>query len=143
MSGRRAAPKVVAALLMVAVGVIGLVYWVKGVLDLDDRATQNSSLSYADREIAGGNSVILDQDAAYRARALIPPGARYRVVTGSRLKNAGELTRRFVVDWFRYFLMPIRPGADARWIVCYGCDPPSGYTARWTGEQGVSIGHVR
>lgn len=138
--------KFAALLLTVAASVVALVYWVKGVLDLGDRATGNSRLSYADREIAGGNSIIVDQDAAYLARALIPPGARYRVVTGSNRKPGGQLTQRFVVDWFRYFLMPIRPGEHGPWIICYGCDRSSlggAYTPRWTGQQGISIGRLR
>jgi hypothetical protein len=142
---RPAAPTVAAVLLTIAAGAVAFVYWVKGVLDLGDRATANSHLSYSDREIAGGNSIIVDQDAAYRARALIPAGARYRVVTGSNLKNETGLTQRFVVDWFRYFLMPIRPDARGRWIVCYGCDQGSlggAYTARWGDKNGISIGRT-
>ncbi|HZC28748.1 MAG TPA: hypothetical protein VE269_03330 [Gaiellaceae bacterium] len=142
----RDGPSLAALLLMIATGLVALIYWVKGVLDLGDRATANSRLSYADREIAGGNSIILDQDAAYRARALVPPSARYRVVVGSNLINGTELTRRFSGDWFRYFLMPIRPGAQARWVVCYGCEPATlghGYAASWRDDNGISIGRLR
>jgi hypothetical protein len=129
-----------------ATAVVAVVYWVKAISKLGDTAGANSRLSYADREIAGGNSVIVDQRAAYRARALIPPGARYRVVTGSRLEGATPLTATFVGDWFRYFLMPLRPSADADWVICYGCDPKllgSRYAVRWRGEDDITIGLVR
>jgi hypothetical protein len=126
-----------------ATAVIAVVYWVKALSDLGASATANSRLSYADREVAGGNSVVLDQRAPYRARALIPPRARYRVVTGGRLEGATALTRTFVGDWFRYFLMPLRPAAGARWVVCYGCELGSRYVVRWRGDDGISIGLLR
>jgi len=125
--------------------VIAVVYWVKAMSTLGDSAGTNSRLGYGDREIAGGNSVIVDQAAAYRARALIPPSSRYRVVTGSALQNATPLTYTFVSDWFRYFLMPRRPSADARWLICYGCDPAQlgpRYVTRWRDDNGISIGVV-
>ena len=145
----RSARKPVVHLAAVAVtsvtAVIALVYWVKAVSSLGDGASANSRLSYADREIAGGNSVIVDQAAAYRARALIPRDGRYRVITGSALHNATPLTSSFVVDWFRYFLMPRRPSAGARWVICYGCDQTSlgaHYLVRWRDDNGISIGSV-
>jgi hypothetical protein len=146
-AGSRRAPLVhlIAVAVTIVTAVIAVVYWVKAVSHLGDTAGDNSRLSYADREIAGGNSVVVDQEAAYRARALIPRRSRYRVVTGSALVNATPLTYSFVADWFRYFLMPVRPGADARWVVCYGCDRArlgSRYVIRWHDGNGISIGVV-
>lgn len=123
----------------------GVVYYAKALVHLDDVADANSALSFSDREIAGGNSIIINQQAAYEARALIPPSARYRFHTGSRLRNATDLTIEHVASWYRYFLMPRRPTADARWIICYGCDvsalPPT-YSIRWQDDNGISIGRL-
>jgi hypothetical protein len=128
----------------VAVG-IAIVYFAKALSQFDRTATQNSALSFADREIAGGNSILIDQAAAYEARALIPTASTYRVVTGSLLRNATSLTDAFVEPWFVYFLMPRRPAGNARWIVCYGCNPTKlggPYTVRWRDDNGISIGRV-
>ena len=124
---------------------VATIYYVKAVSQLGDTAASNSSLSYDDREIAGGNSLIVDQGAAYEARALIPPHAMYRVEIGTRLRDSTELTK-YAGDWFRYFLMPRRPGADAQWLICYGCDTSAlggSYVVRWRDEQGISIGELR
>jgi hypothetical protein len=122
------------------------VYYVKALSQLGDTASTNASQAYDDREIAGGNSVIVNQSAAYEARGLIPPKAPYRVVTGSRLREKTELTEKFVEGWFRYFLMPRRPRSDARWVICYGCDISGlggSYAVRWQDDKGISIGELR
>ena len=137
----------VAVALGVAIALaVTAVYYVKALSQLGDTASTNASQAYDDREIAGGNSVIVDQVAAYEARALIPPGAAYRVVTGSRLTEKTELTERFVGDWFRYFLMRRRPRSGARWVICYGCDVSAlggSYAVRWQDGKGISIGKVQ
>src|SRR5262249_10843938 len=71
---------------------------------LGSEAHANASLSFADREIAGGNSILVDQIAAYEARGLIPPDAPYRVVTGPNLKKSTPLTLQAVGQWLSYFL---------------------------------------
>ena len=136
------------------VGVIGIVaiacavaavYYVNAIRDLDKKASDNSTLDFGDRQIAGGNAVVISQDSLVFARAIIPPTATYHVVTGP---NLGETTgfEIYVEDYFRYFLMPRRPSDDASWIICYGCD-----TSQWgdryevladTGN-GVTIGRLR
>jgi hypothetical protein len=135
-----------AAGLVIAVGVVAAIYLVKAVVKLDDTADANSAMSYADREIAGGNSILIDQDAAYEARALIPSAATYRVRVGPGLRNATPLTSTYVESWFDYFLMPRRPAGNARWIICYGCDRselgPS-FVERWRDDNGISIGRLR
>ena len=136
----------IAVAVTIVTAVIAVVYWVKAVSQLGNTTGDNGRLSYADREIAGGNSVVVDQVAAYRARALIPGGSPYRVVTGSALVGPTPLTYSFVADWFRYFLMPRRPSADARWVICYGCDRTrlgSRYVVRWHDEHGIAIGFVQ
>src|SRR5438874_4599138 len=123
-----------------------LVYLPRALSRLGDSASRNSALSFADREIGGGNSVVVDQNAAYEARALIPRSATYRVITGDRLRNASPLTGSFVDGWFRSFLIPRRTSAGARWIVCYGCDVSllgAPYTVRWQDDNGISIGDLR
>jgi hypothetical protein len=145
-SGRSSPVYVLAVAVAAAIAIVALVYWIKALSNLGARASANSRLSYSDRELGGGNSVVIDSEAPYRARALIPAGSRYRVVTGSRLENPTPLTLPFVAQWFRYFLMPLRPEDHAPWVVCYGCDVKRlgrEYTVRWSGEDAISIGRVR
>jgi hypothetical protein len=140
---RREFPRVAALVLVLG---IGAVYYGKALARLDATADKNSALSFSDREVAGGNSIIVNQEAAYEARALIPPTEHYRVRTGPRLRNATALTATYVESWYRYFLMPRRPAADARWIICYGCDLAElgpRYDVRWRDSNGISIGHLR
>src|SRR4029077_9031543 len=121
------------------------VRYVKALSELDDKASTNSSLSFDDREIAGGNSIVVDQRAAYQARALIPVTDSYRVVVGQGLRGATRLTEDYIAGWLRYFLMPRRPQDDARWVICYGCDPATlgnRYEARWRDDTGISIGYL-
>jgi hypothetical protein len=111
---------------------------------LGDEAGANAALSFADREIGGGNSIVVDQAAAYRARALIPPGATFRVVTGPSVKGATPLTIPAVSAWLTYFLMPRRQTGDASWVICYGCDTSKlgAYKELWHDDAGISIGTV-
>jgi len=136
-----------AVLLSVATALaVGAVYYLKALSQLGDTASRNSAESFDDREIAGGNSVIVDQAAAYEARGLIPRNAAYRVVTGSRLRKRTPLTEEFVAGWFLYFLMPRRPRPDARWVICVGCDRSAlggSYAVRWQDGEGISIGRVQ
>ena len=113
--------------------------------NLGDTAAANASLSYADREIAGGNSVIADQLLAYEARAILPRDAPYRVVVGARLTKHASLSTASVPGWFRYFLMPRRQNDEAKWVVCYGCDPArlgGPYEPLWSDDFGLSVGRV-
>ena len=63
----------------------GAIYFPRALSDLEDTASNNSALSFSDREVAGGNGIVNDQEAVYQAKAIIPQSARYRVVTGSGL----------------------------------------------------------
>jgi hypothetical protein len=125
---------------------IGLVYYAKALRQLGNTASSNSALAYDDRELAGGNSVVVDQAAAYEARALISVGTAYRFAIGPGLRNRTDLTEKYAGDWFRYFLMPRRQRLDARWVICYGCDPTAlgaSYEAQWHDADGISIGRLR
>jgi hypothetical protein len=142
----RSPPRLLVVAIVAACTVLGIVYFVKGMSDIGRVAGSNAALSYADRDIAGGNGIILDQQAAYEARAIIPRDGKYRVVTGSALVNPTSLTLLFVDAWFRYFLMPRRPAANAPWVICYGCDVSKlggTYTVRWRDDSGISIGALR
>jgi membrane protein implicated in regulation of membrane protease activity len=92
------------------------------VRQLEDDVANNSALSYSDREIAGGNGVVVDQAAVYAARARIPEDETYHVAVASDYPHGTEVTVPAVESYYQYFLMPRRPADDARWIVCYGCD---------------------
>ena len=125
---------------------LSAIYLPRALSDFGDVASNNSALSFSDREIAGGNGIVVDQEAVYEARALIPHDGRYRVVTGSGLKNPTSLTLPFVESWYRSFLMPRRPAADARWIICYGCDVSKlggPYRLLWQDADGISVGKLR
>lgn len=124
----------------------GAIYFPRALSDLGDTASNNSALSFSDREVAGGNGIVNDQEAVYQAKAIIPQSARYRVVTGSGLRNPTSLTLAFVDSWYRYFLMPRRPDIGARWIICYGCDASKlgrPYAILWQDDDGISIGRLR
>jgi hypothetical protein len=121
------------------------VHYVDAVSQLGDAASGNSALSFEDREIAGGNSIVVDQRAPYEARALIPLDSPYRVVVGKRLLDQTPLTEEFVTTWLTYFLMPRRPAPDAHWVICYGCDSSSlgdHYEPIWQDREGISIGRL-
>ena len=109
-------------------------------------ASRNSSLSYADREIAGGNGLVADQLAVYEAKGRIPVGETYHVVVSPSYVHGSSETVEHVAGYYRYFLLPRRPAEDARWIVCYGCDTAS-YGARaevvWEGDDEISIMRLR
>ena len=112
---------------------------------LGDDAGRNAALSLADREIAGGNSILVDQIAAYEARALIPESDTFRVVLGPNLKKTTPLTAQAVSAWLSYFLMPRRQAGDATWVVCYGCDLSQlggGFHPLWQDDVGISIGSM-
>ena len=129
-----------------AVALAVLVYEIPRTVDsLGDDARRNAALSFADREIAGGNSILVDQVAAYEARGLIPSRDTFRVVTGTNLKETTSLTLQAISPWLSYFLMPRRQTGDARWVICYGCDTSrlgGSYRVLWTDEVGISIGTV-
>jgi hypothetical protein len=137
--------QLVVAAVLVATAVFVAIYLPRAISALGDNAANNASLSYSDREVAGGNGIVVDQAAVYEARGLIPPGAKYRVVTGSGVKDPTNLTPLFVDAWYRSFLMPRRPAADARWIICYGCDVAKlggHYTVVWQDDRGISVGRI-
>jgi hypothetical protein len=139
-------PRVGVASCLAAAVAVGAVYFVKAIDQLGDTASSNSSLAYDDREIAGGNSIIVDQTAAYESRSLIPVTASYRFASGNGLRKKTNLTETFAEGWFRYFLMPRRPRPDARWVICYGCDTTSfggAFEVRWKDGLGISIGRLQ
>ena len=110
--------------------------------DLGDEASNNSRLSFSDREIAGGNGVVDDQRAVYEARARIPSDETYHVAVSDDFDADSVLTVPYVVNYFEYFLMPRRPAEGAPWVICYGCDVTAYREAAaevWTNGEGISI----
>lgn len=109
---------------------------------VNDSASRSSALSYADREIAGGNGLVVDQQAVYQARARIPADSTYHVAVGDDFTGGTDETVAHVAGYFRYFLMPRRPAEGAPWIVCYGCDLTQyGNDAAvvWRNDEGIAI----
>jgi hypothetical protein len=131
---------------LVATTVVAVVVAYPRVLDqFGDRAARNSALSYSDREIAGGNGLVVDQQAVYAARGLIPEDETYHVAVGEEYEGGSDLTPTYVGSYYRYFLLPRRPEDGASWIICYGCDPSgSGSDPKllWEDGQGISIYRV-
>jgi hypothetical protein len=130
-----------AVLLCVGVATVGtLVRYPQAISDLTNTARTNAAQSFADREIAGGNSVIPDQQLLYQARARIPRGAAYEVVVGDPVEGWSDLTRDHAGGFARYFLMPRRPSVGAPWVLCLNCgfQQDVGETV-WAGEDAVSI----
>jgi hypothetical protein len=117
----------------------------KRISELGATARENSSLSYADREIGGGNSVLADQLLAYEARSILPPREPYRLAVGTHVTKQATLSTPSLVAWLRYFLLPRRQEDGARWVICYGCDPSSlgaPYAAIWQDDYGISVGRT-
>jgi hypothetical protein len=113
--------------------------------DADREASANSALSYSDREIAGGNGLVVEQSAVYAARAIIPEGDTFHVVVDPSFEGGSDLTVPYVDSYYRYFLLPRRPAEDAPWIICYSCDLDQygpDVEVVWEGSDNVSIARV-
>lgn len=131
-----------AVLACVAILLAALAYHYPGaVRAASSRADSNATLSYSDREFAGGNAVVADQGGLYQARGLIPPDGSYSIAVGKPVDGWTDLTAPFVPWFARYFLLPRRQVADAPWILCYACDPADhpGFATMWSGSDGISI----
>lgn len=128
---------------LVAVAVVAVVVRYPDVLRNAGRdAARNSDLSYSDREIAGGNGLVADQNVVYAARGLIPENEHYKVAVDPGFVGGSAETVQFVDSFYRYFLMPRRPAESAPWLICYACDlEPYGQRARivWEGADDISI----
>jgi hypothetical protein len=113
---------------------------------LDRKADENAALDYADREIAGGNGIVVDQVALYAARALIPRDGSYRVEIGTGFAEAKNVVPDQIATFVEYFLLPRRLSSSGTWIVCYGCDV-SRWGERlntvWSNGDGISVGELR
>ncbi len=139
----------IGVLLLVATATASVVVGYSRLLrELGDDASRNSALSYADRDIAGGNGLVVDQAVVYAARGLIPSTAPYHVVVGQDYKSKSALTQGHVAGYIRYFLMPRRPvEGGAAWVVCYGCDlteyGPDAEVVWREAEEDISIVRVR
>ena len=121
---------------------LGLVYGVLAVDRLGDEAAVNAAENYDDREIGGGNSIVVDNRVLYEARARIPEDGTFRVATGPGVVGATDLTEQYVDQFARSFLMPRRPAADAEWIICYGCevaDLGDGAEVVWDNGGGIAL----
>jgi hypothetical protein len=131
--------------LLVVTLVAAAIRYSQSIRDLQGTASRNSALSFSDREIAGGNSVLPDQTAAYEARGLIPEDETYHVAFGPEYAGGTALTRLYAESFYLYFLMPRRPSDDPSWLICYGCDLAE-YGARarveWRGPDDVSIARI-
>lgn len=134
-------------LFLALVSVIAVAVRYAGLLDeLGDDAARNSALSFADRDIAGGNGIVVDQAAVYAARAIIPADETFRVFVDPAFAAGTELTVPYVGSYYRYYLMPRRYADDAPWIVCYSCDLAvlgTPVDVVWRGSDDISIARVR
>lgn len=126
---------------MVVAGVTGAVRFALAFDEADDRAGENAALSYADRNVGGGNSIVADQSAVFEARGRIPENEPFEVVVGEPVEGWSELTQAFVASWFRYDLLPRRPRRGAEWVICYACDRATlgEVEVVWEGDDGTAI----
>jgi len=109
--------------------------------EADAEADKNAALSYADREFAGGNSVVADQGGLYQARGRIPPDGTFTVAVGEPVDGWTDLTAPYTPWFARYFLLPRREDTGAPWVLCYACDPAAypGFETVWSGDDGISL----
>lgn len=127
--------------IVVAAGVAALVRLPHELRDLRANARAVGSLSYADRDVGAGNSIVPEQVALYQFAGRIPLDATYRVIVGPAQDGWTERTATSIEPFVRYWLMPRRSAADAGWIVCVGCDPAEypGAVEEWSGEAGIRL----
>jgi hypothetical protein len=106
-----------------------------------DRASANAGLGFADRELGGGNSVVVDQQAMYEAQARIPEDEGFEVALGERREGWSELTETGIRSFSIFFLLPRRERAGAPWVICYGCDRSAypGFDPVWEGEESLVL----
>ena len=119
-----------------------LVRYPVAVRDAGRSARDNSALGYLDREIAGGNSVVVEQLAMVEARGSIPTDASYEVIVGEPTAAWSELTSRFITGFALSYLLPRRQEPGAPWVLCYGCDRSQlpGAEVVWEDlEQGIAL----
>jgi hypothetical protein len=111
------------------------------VRDLGQVAETNSALSFADRDVGGGNSILPQQQTAYELRGRIPEGDRYHVIVGEALEGWPALTVTSIDPFLRFWLLPRRVDPAARWIVCVGCDPATLGDVEdvWSDSAGVRL----
>jgi hypothetical protein len=128
-----------------AAAAFAIVRYPLAVSELHEEARRHSSHSYADREFAGGNGIVVDQEVFYQARARIPESAAYHVKVVRRVPGATDLTVPYVSSFATYFLMPRRQAEDAPWVICYGCrrsDLPERAHIVWAQGAGISIARI-
>jgi hypothetical protein len=109
--------------------------------DANRSARANAALDLVDREVGAGNSVFPDQRLLVEARGLIPPEEKFTVAAGDPRPGWTALTAGSAEPFLRYFLLPRRLDANARWIICVGCDRGAyeGTDTVWEGDEGLAI----
>jgi hypothetical protein len=116
-------PARVAVLACVGIAVVASAYRYPATFsELNRTARANASQSFTDREIAGGNAVLPDQELMYQARARIPESDAYEVAVGEPVEGWSDLTVDHASGYATYFLLPRRPSAGAPWVICLTCD---------------------
>jgi hypothetical protein len=135
-------PKLSVVVCVVALLVALVVRYPFALRDAGRSARDNSALSYLDRDIAGGNSVVVDQLAMVEARGSIPEDGTYEVIVGEPTAAWSELTATFASGFALSYLLPRRQEPGAPWVLCYGCDRSQlpGAQVLWEdAEQGVAL----
>jgi hypothetical protein len=128
-------------LVVLTVLVAAAVRYPQQIRAVDAQADANARLSFADRDVAGGNGIFPEQRALYEIIGRIPATASYRVSIGPARPDWTPLTSGSAELFLHYWLLPRRPSADGRWLICIGCDRAEYPGARevWSGEAGVSL----
>ena len=135
----------IARFLVVFSAVVASVVVAQGALDaLRDAASrtrEEHGRSWADREIGGGNGIVVDQTAAFEARARIPPDESFEVIVGKPGPTWDEFVVGSVKTFYKGYLIPRRFEEGAPWVLCYGCDIASlgDVEVVWQDDEEVSI----
>jgi hypothetical protein len=93
--------------------------------EINDEVRGLEAAGALERQLAGVRRVDADTRVFVRARRLIPPGARYAVVTGPNVQVSNAVTLPAIAPFAGYWLLPRRQvpyAADADWVLSYGGD---------------------
>jgi hypothetical protein len=129
----------VAVLALALAGGFGLVNLGRGASRQLDKVRSNDEQPFEVRY--GGGADLLDVDPRFTLATLafVRGGDTYSIVTGPRVHTNNPYTLHFMITYFVGRLQPARDVSpdEARWILCYGCDPGAypGFAPVWSADN--------
>jgi hypothetical protein len=85
------------------------------------KISQNKGIPWHERQVQAAFGLQVSRGFLIAARAVMPPGATYRLVTGHDLHGQAPPVWSALPALVAYALLPRRTAQDARWLLCYGC----------------------